>query len=272
MAWDSSTVLVAALSVGYVALAWLGYRFLLPRRPAGRRLALVHPAPATKATTEPKTEVKAEPAARRPADLRPRYGVRQTIWHYRWAIAVLSAGLPIAMWFAFWLASERLALDAVPDAVFDPDIDWHLRGVKLVPPPPLPPEAFVTIDRPFLAGADRDWGKLQPTFRDKVLAAMKAAEQRGYRFALLEGYRSPGRQDFLAGQGAHVTMATAFQSKHQFGLAADLSPVRDGVLVIRESDPWALAAYLVLGEEARSRGLTWGGDWTIRDYGHVEQR
>jgi peptidoglycan LD-endopeptidase CwlK len=274
MTWDSSTVLVGALGAGYLALGWLGYRYLHPRRTSGRRLELVHPAPRQPVRDDDTLESVSRTQTPPPRGItrETRLSLPRALWHHRIAVLVFVFGLPIAMWGAHWLAINKLALDTPPEPTVDADIDWHLRGTRLVPPPPLPPEAFVTLDRPHLAGADRDWAKLQPAFRDKVLAAMKAAERRGYSFALLEGYRSPARQNFLAAQGAHITMATAFQSKHQFGLAADLSPVRDGVLIIRETDPWAMAAYVVLGEEARARGLTWGGDWAMRDYGHLEQR
>ena len=70
--------------------------------------------------------------------------------------------------------------------------------------------------------------------------------------------------------GSHVTSARAFQSKHQFGMAVDLAPLRDGRLIISERDPWAMEAYLALGEEAEKAGLIWGGRWWFKDYGHVE--
>jgi peptidoglycan LD-endopeptidase CwlK len=88
---------------------------------------------------------------------------------------------------------------------------------------------------------------------------------------LLEGYRSPERQTFLQNQGSNVTNAGAFQSYHQFGLAADCAFFRDGKLVISEQDPWALRAYQRYGELAQAAGLSWGGKWTLRDFGHIEQ-
>ena len=42
---------------------------------------------------------------------------------------------------------------------------------------------------------------------------------RGFPMVLLEGYRSPERQDSLAGQATLVTKAKGGQSKHQYGLA-----------------------------------------------------
>ena len=90
--------------------------------------------------------------------------------------------------------------------------------------------------------------------------------------ALLEGYRSPSRQDELAKAGSHVTNARAFQSWHQYGLAADCAFWRDGKLVISEKDPWAMRGYQLYGEVAESLGLTWGGRWKMMDFGHTELR
>ena len=145
-----------------------------------------------------------------------------------------------------------------------------LNPERLVPPPALPPALFVSSERPALETADRDWSRLNPRFTQPVLRILARLASRGYTFALLEGYRSPERQEKLADLGNHVTNARAFQSKHQYGVAVDLAPVRDGKLVISERDPWAMEAYVALGEEAEKDGLTWGGRWWFKDYGHVE--
>ena len=90
--------------------------------------------------------------------------------------------------------------------------------------------------------------------------------------ALLEGYRSPARQDALAASGQNVTNARAFQSWHQYGLAGDCAFLRDGKLVISEKDPWAMRGYQLYGQVTESLGLTWGGRWKMMDFGHTELR
>ena len=152
-------------------------------------------------------------------------------------------------------------------------IKLTLEEERLVPPPPLPPEAFVDVilERPSLNTANRDWALLDAVFVQKVLHIMEKLKARGYPMTLLEGYRSPERQDALAGQATLVTKARGGQSKHQYGLAVDLAPIKNGKVVISEKDPWALEAYQALGEEARAAGLTWGGVWRFRDYGHIEK-
>ncbi|MCW7537698.1 M15 family metallopeptidase [Aquabacterium sp. A7-Y] len=152
-----------------------------------------------------------------------------------------------------------------------------LHGEQLVPPPPLPPEVFTTAEvqqaLPMIASADRKWAPLDADFRQRLLLVFKIMkEEHGYEMALLEGYRSPERQAMLAALGPHVTQAGAFKSYHQYGLAADCAFYRDGRLVISERDPWAMRGYQLYGEVAARVGLTWGGVWKMRDYGHVELR
>jgi peptidoglycan L-alanyl-D-glutamate endopeptidase CwlK len=150
-----------------------------------------------------------------------------------------------------------------------------LQGEQLVPPPPLPPDVFVTQEveqvRPQLVSASRDWTLLDEVFRLRLLLVFRLMDERyGYKMALIEGYRSPDRQNRLAALGASVTNAAAFQSYHQYGLASDCAFLRDGKLVISERDPWAMRGYQLYGETAESVGLTWGGRWKMTDLGHVE--
>ena len=104
----------------------------------------------------------------------------------------------------------------------------------------------------------------------KIQGIMK--EKHGYEMVLLEGYRSPERQQKLAAMRPSVTNAAAFQSWHQYGLAADSAFLRNGRIVITEKDPWAMRGYQLYGEAAESVGLTWGGRWQMMDLGHTELR
>jgi len=162
-------------------------------------------------------------------------------------------------------------------AMPDEQVAALLAGEQLAPPVALPPDVFTTAEvelvRPMLVGASRNWGLLHPDFSARLLLAFKIMkEQHGYEMALLEGYRSPARQDALAASGSNVTNARAFQSWHQYGLAGDCAFLRDGKLVISEKDPWAMRGYQVYGQVAESLGLTWGGRWKMMDFGHTELR
>lgn len=152
-----------------------------------------------------------------------------------------------------------------------------LEGEQLVPPPPLPPLAFASAEvqkeRPMIVSASRDWQLLNAAYQQRLLHVFRIMkEQHGYDMAILEGYRSPQRQNMLASMGSNVTNAAAFQSWHQYGLAADCAFVRNGKIVISEKDPWAMRGYRLYGEVAESMGLTWGGRWKMMDFGHTELR
>jgi len=159
----------------------------------------------------------------------------------------------------------------------DPVIVALLEGEQLIPPAPLPPEVFTTpeiqAERPMINSASRDWLLLESNFRQLLLRAYKIMEQEhGYSMVLIEGYRTPERQNTLAALGPHVTRARAFQSYHQHGRAADSGFMRNGKIIISEKDPWAMKGYQQFGEVAESVGLTWGGRWKLMDFGHVELR
>lgn len=258
----SGSALVGLLGIlcGLLSLlSWIGWRFFVAPLPAARATATVSASPslATKAVPRLKTPERFE-SSRLPKK-----------FYWSAVLVLFVGGLVVGGVFLMsnWIAPEPLEAFAL-------DRQAHIQGAlnpeRLVPPPALPPDMFVSSDRPALETADRDWGKLNPACMQSVLHLMARLESRGYRFVLLEGYRSPERQEKLANLGNHVTSARAFQSKHQYGLAVDLAPVRDGKLLISERDPWAMEAYLALGEEAAKAGLTWGGNWWFKDYGHVE--
>ncbi len=177
------------------------------------------------------------------------------------------------------LASGKPSLSGfdMPAREMNTQVAGLLEGEQLVPPAPLPPLAFATAElrqeRPLLVSASRDWAMLDAVFAQRLLLAFKIMKERhGYDMALLEGYRSPQRQNVLAAMGPSVTNAAAFQSWHQYGLAADCAFLRDGKLVISEKDPWAMRGYRLYGEVAESLGLTWGGRWKMMDFGHAELR
>lgn len=217
---------------------------------------------------------------RRVASLGWRGGTQALTWFRRADVLLVSGSALLVLGVVAGVQQygdrHGAALPAPVAGVQADRVRLALTEDKLVPPPPLPPSAFVDAiaQAPSLRldKADRDWGKLNPDFAQLVLRLAKRMEARGFPMTLLEGYRSPERQDMLAAKGPNVTRARGGQSRHQLGLAVDLAPVRDGKVVISERDPWAMQAYQALGEEAAASGLTWGGNWSFKDYGHIEQR
>jgi peptidoglycan L-alanyl-D-glutamate endopeptidase CwlK len=209
-------------------------------------------------------------------------GVRRaTLSYLRRHRAMFAICVPLVL-IPSLLALVMRSPGALPDyetgeRIPDEQVAALLKGEQLVPPVALPPLLFslpeVELVRPMLADASRNWGLLHPEFSQRLLLAFKIMKEKyGYEMALLEGYRSPARQDMLAKMGSNVTNARAFQSWHQYGLAADCAFLRQGRLVISERDPWAMRGYQLYGKVAESLGLTWGGRWTMMDFGHTELR
>ena len=198
---------------------------------------------------------------------------------WRWVALTLALLLVPAAGAWWWAQHGGRSLDAFDDRI-EPgnrQVAHLLEGEHLVPPPPLPPDVFATAEveqvRPMLSSADRHWDQMDADFVQRLLLVFKIMhDEHGYDMALLEGYRSPERQDMLAAKGGHVTQAKAWQSYHQYGLAADCAFVRSGKLVITEKDPWAMRGYELYGQVAEQVGLTWGGRWQMLDLGHVEWR
>lgn len=250
--------LIGALALMLITLGWLGWRFFVTLPPPTRMLTV---APAPIAPQRPPRRWSW------PGNIGAE--IRSVLGHRAIWLGVALAGLSI---FGALALAGRFSLDPLQAFSFERQghINLALNPERLVPPPPLPPALFASVDRPGLEFADRDWAKLEPAFMQAVLQLFARMEARGYALALLEGYRSPERQDMLADLGNNVTNARGLQSRHQFGLAADIAPVKDGRLLISERDPWAFEAYQALGQEAEALGLAWGGRWNLRDYGHVE--
>jgi peptidoglycan L-alanyl-D-glutamate endopeptidase CwlK len=192
------------------------------------------------------------------------------------ALAVLVVVPLMAVAWRHWYGIDTF--DHTDVRIRDERVAALLAGERLVPPAPLPPEVFTTREvemaRPMVRFASRDWELMDPEFAQRLLMVYRIMrEQHGYEMVLLEGYRSPQRQEQLAAMGGHVTKVGAFRSYHQFGLAADSAFMRMGKVVISERDPWAMRGYELYGEVAASLGLTWGGGWkSLKDLGHVELR
>ncbi|MES2049060.1 MAG: M15 family metallopeptidase [Pseudomonadota bacterium] len=177
---------------------------------------------------------------------------------------------------AIWLSGQS-RLDGYASSTYEVNLQIAelLKGEQLVAPAALPPAFFSTkevlLERPMLVSASRNWDLLSANYRQRLLMVFKIMKEKyGYEMALIEGYRSPERQNMLAELGAQVTNAKAFQSYHQYGLAADCAFIREGKLLISERDAWAMRGYELYGEVAESFGLNWGGRWKMMDFGHTE--
>lgn len=233
----------------------------------------------------------------------------QTLWHLQqwWILIAGFFLLSSILVFAFTRPIDPTRIEADYLKKVDPQIYALLNGEMLSPPPEvdekLVDEAIIQamqLDREYQANTttaapettapndtevvemhghfdtslvNRKWDRMNPRYRQRLLMVFKIMKERyNYDLVLLEGYRSPARQNKLSGN-VNTTRAKAYQSYHQFGLAADVAFKRNGKVIISERDPWAWRGYQLYGEVAESVGLTWGGRWkTIHDYGHTEYR
>lgn len=102
----------------------------------------------------------------------------------------------------------------------------------------------------------RDLSRLAGVHAD--LVAVIELARPAYRFAVLEGLRSPTRQRYLVETGASKTM----NSRHLSGHAVDIAPLdQDGQV------SWAWPLYYPLAIAVKSAAdqlavpVEWGGDW-----------
>lgn len=203
---------------------------------------------------------------------------RYLLRHFRVAAAVVVLlGLPPLVIMQLHYDLDFAGTGVETTAVDKTLITRLLRGERLVPLSQPVPAMFrtrgVKLIRPALPGANRDWSRLDAQFRQRLLVVYKLMREKyGYNMVLIEGYRSPQRQRMLARKEPGVTNAGAFESYHQYGLAADSAFLRNGELVISAENKWAMRGYRLYGGFAEAVGLTWGGDWQLHDYGHVELR
>jgi len=109
---------------------------------------------------------------------------------------------------------------------------------------------------------------LDGSFVARLRCFEKSLAEEGIEARLVCGLRSLEEQRGLYAIGRRgiageriVTRARPGRSYHNFGLAADYAV---GQLSSEEREKFGL-----LAERA---GLTWGGRWRMRDYGHVEWR
>lgn len=111
--------------------------------------------------------------------------------------------------------------------------------------------------------ASRSLMDLQPAFAEKASRVLHRCEELGVKLVVTCTWRTNAEQDKLYAQGRTapgkvVTWAKAGQSAHNFGLAMDVVPVRDGKAIWDASDD----AWQIYGQAVRAEGLEWAGDWT----------
>jgi peptidoglycan L-alanyl-D-glutamate endopeptidase CwlK len=109
--------------------------------------------------------------------------------------------------------------------------------------------------------------RLEGVHPDLVKVVHRAIENSTVDFAVLEGLRTPERQQQLVKSGASLTL----KSRHLTGHAVDLGAIVGGQV------RWDWPLYYKIAEAMKDAArdlkvpITWGGDWTMfKDGPHFE--
>jgi hypothetical protein len=107
--------------------------------------------------------------------------------------------------------------------------------------------------------------KVHPGLRTRIqeLENVLAGQDPKIEFEVVQGLRTFEEQDALFAKGRtkpgpKVTNARGGQSNHNYGLAVDLAPLKNGKIDWNVKNP----AWKIMGEEGQKLGLEWGGGWT----------
>lgn len=121
---------------------------------------------------------------------------------------------------------------------------------------------------------------LHPNYREQIkkwYLEINKQLPKGVRLRFTHTYRSKEEQDKLYAQGrttkgSKVTNAKGGQSIHNYGLAFDIV-----ILLDKDNNgTFETASFTVdkywkqVAEFFKSKGFSWGGDWTFKDYPHFE--
>lgn len=114
---------------------------------------------------------------------------------------------------------------------------------------------------------------LNPVFRDKVKGVVDALKSRGFQPKIFYGWRSVAVQQDLVKKGRSKVKFSFHNAQKLDGTpnayAADVIDKRWGWNATAETKGF----WKALGEEAKKRGLVWGGDWvTFKDVAHIQGR
>jgi peptidoglycan L-alanyl-D-glutamate endopeptidase CwlK len=109
--------------------------------------------------------------------------------------------------------------------------------------------------------------RLEGVHPDLVKVVHRAIQNSNVDFAVLEGLRTPERQQQLVKSGASLTL----KSRHLTGHAVDLGAIVGGQV------RWDWPLYYKISEAMKDAArdlkvsITWGGDWTMfKDGPHFE--
>lgn len=112
--------------------------------------------------------------------------------------------------------------------------------------------------------------------QEKCKAHIAACAVAGIQLIITSTYRDEAEQAALYAQGRTtpgriVTRAKPGQSMHNYRLAYDVVPLRNGKPVWGTTAPEDKALWLKVGELGVAQGLEWAGNWKkFREYPHFQ--
>jgi peptidoglycan L-alanyl-D-glutamate endopeptidase CwlK len=129
--------------------------------------------------------------------------------------------------------------------------------------------------------ASRRIDDLHPALQNTCRNFLNLCREEGILAFLTATYRSPKEQDELFAQGRtkpgrRVTNARGGESAHNYELNGKPAALAFDIAIrmVNEGLNWDTRHrhWKRVGEIGKSLGLTWGGDWKMKDYPHFEMK
>jgi hypothetical protein len=117
------------------------------------------------------------------------------------------------------------------------------------------------------SNSERLLEKVHPQLKEKVTELIAVLAGLGIEVRVVQGLRSFEEQNILFAKRPKVTNARGGQSNHNYGLAVDLCPFKNGLPQWNDT-----SVFNSIGREAEKLGLEWGGRWKFVDKPHVQLR
>lgn len=111
---------------------------------------------------------------------------------------------------------------------------------------------------------------LAPEFKPLAFELIARCAEAGIPVMIIYTLRTEAEQKDLIRAGRSWTN----NSRHLVGRAIDICPYEEYQLVGPDKLQWNSSdpVWQRIGNIGKALGLTWGGDWTVRDLGHFEKR